>query len=104
MEDSHRKLSAAVVLLLLTMAGEMGPAEAKECFSESTTFKGVCFVSKKCNDKCLQESKSYSGGKCATMFLTCMCITPCTTMLQRQRPAAMAAQMDQSGGDGFLNK
>ncbi|CAD6211840.1 unnamed protein product [Miscanthus lutarioriparius] len=81
MEASHRKLSAAVVLLLLTMAGELGPAQAKECLSESTTFKGLCFSSKKCNNECLQESGAYSGGKCRGILFTCWCITPCAMTL-----------------------
>ncbi|PUZ40338.1 hypothetical protein GQ55_9G415200 [Panicum hallii var. hallii] len=60
MEASQRKFSAAVVVLLLVMAAEMGPVQAGECLSQSMTFKGPCFNSNRCNDKCLKESSAYS--------------------------------------------
>jgi len=56
---------------------EMGPVEAGECLSQSKTFKGWCFNSDRCNDKCLKESSAYSGGKCRGLYLLCFCITPC---------------------------
>ncbi|CAL4940385.1 unnamed protein product [Urochloa decumbens] len=79
MESSQQKLSAAVVLLLLVMAAEMGPVQVGECLSESTTFKGWCLDSGSCNDTCLQESTAYSGGKCRGIRFQCWCITPCAS-------------------------
>lgn len=60
-------------------AGTGPPVEAGECLSQSTTFKGLCLDSDSCNDKCLQESNAYSGGKCRGIHFTCWCITPCAT-------------------------
>ena len=35
------------------LRAEMGPAQAKECLSQSDTFKGLCLSSRECNDSCL---------------------------------------------------
>ncbi|EER94574.2 hypothetical protein BDA96_01G335000 [Sorghum bicolor] len=65
-------------------------------------FKDLCLSSGECNDSCLQEKRTYSGGKCRGIMFTCWCITPCATTLLA--PVAMAASTNQSGDDGFLNK
>ncbi|OEL23122.1 hypothetical protein BAE44_0015860 [Dichanthelium oligosanthes] len=92
MEASQTKLSAAVVVLLLVMAAETGPVQARECLSQSTTFNGLCLSSDSCNDKCLQESSAYSGGKCGGLFLRCFCITPCKTTTLLAAPEASPAR------------
>ncbi|CAN6294445.1 unnamed protein product [Urochloa humidicola] len=99
MEASQRNLSAAVVVVvLLVMAAEMALVQAGECLSKSTTFEGWCLDSDLCNDKCLEESNAYSGGKCRGIRFTCWCITPCasatTTTLA---PEASLARRDQTG-------
>ncbi|XP_021310670.1 defensin-like protein 5 [Sorghum bicolor] len=78
MEASHRKLSAAV-LLLISMAAEMGLTQAKECLFQSAKFRGPCYAWSVgiCNDKCLDEDKANTGGKCHGWELKCMCIKPC---------------------------
>ncbi|KAK3157027.1 hypothetical protein QOZ80_2AG0115240 [Eleusine coracana subsp. coracana] len=80
MKPSPEKLSAALVLLLV-MASVMGSAQAGECLSPSGSFRGPCFSSKHCADKCMQEDKGYSGGTCRGIWLRCFCITPCVTAL-----------------------
>ncbi|TVU31869.1 hypothetical protein EJB05_23573, partial [Eragrostis curvula] len=80
MEPSREKLSAAVVLLLLVLAADMGTqVQAGECLSRSIRFRGLCFSSNRCADVCRQEGNGYSGGSCRGINLRCFCITPCTT-------------------------
>ncbi|KAF8727972.1 hypothetical protein HU200_018544 [Digitaria exilis] len=98
MEASHTKLSAAVFLLLPVLAVETGPVQAGECLSKSTTFKGLCFKSSSCNDKCLKESSAYSGGKCRGIYFTCWCITPCAMQLAPEASPPQRARMGDVGG------
>ncbi|TVU04054.1 hypothetical protein EJB05_50387, partial [Eragrostis curvula] len=78
MEPSRAKLSAAVLLLLLALAADMGPrVQAGECLSRSRSFRGLCFSSHRCANACRQEG--YSGGSCRGLYFRCFCITPCTT-------------------------
>ncbi|CAL4886578.1 unnamed protein product [Urochloa decumbens] len=76
-----RSMAAPVlVLLLLLVATEMGPAtvaEARSCLSQSHHFKGLCLSSSNCANVC--HGERFPGGECKTEGGTrkCFCKRNC---------------------------
>jgi len=49
--------------------------EARECWSESHTFKGLCFSDHNCATVCFTEG--FTGGKCEGVRHRCLCSKIC---------------------------
>uniref|UniRef100_R7W4C2 Defensin J1-2 n=1 Tax=Aegilops tauschii TaxID=37682 RepID=R7W4C2_AEGTA len=73
MESSHKLFPAVAILLLLVVATEVVPAQARECETESERF--LCFVSENCAGVCGAEG--FTGGKCSGLKRRCMCTKEC---------------------------
>jgi hypothetical protein len=87
MESSRGKLSAAAVLLLMTllMVAAMRAVEARDCLTQSTRLPGhLCVRSDYCAIGCRAEGKGYTGGRCLISpipldGILCYCVKPCTS-------------------------
>jgi hypothetical protein len=87
MESSRGKLSAAGVLLLMTllMVAAMRAVEARDCLTQSTRLPGhLCVRSDYCAIGCRAEGKGYTGGRCLISpipldGILCYCVKPCTS-------------------------
>jgi hypothetical protein len=85
MESSRGKLSAAGVLLLMTllMVAAMRAVEARDCLTQSTRLPGhLCVRSDYCAIGCRAEGKGYTGGRCLISpipldGILCYCVKPC---------------------------
>ncbi|EMS53152.1 Defensin-like protein 2 [Triticum urartu] len=75
MESSHKLFQAIAILLLLLVATEVVPAQARECETERERFNGLCFVSANCAGVCGAEG--FTGGKCSGLKRSCMCTKEC---------------------------
>ncbi|KQJ81750.1 defensin Ec-AMP-D1 [Brachypodium distachyon] len=76
MDPSRKFFPAVFVLLLLVVATEVAPTEAKrECEAASVRFKGLCMVQTNCANVCLTEG--FTGGRCSSFVRKCMCTKPC---------------------------
>uniref|UniRef100_A0A0E0DB30 Knottins-like domain-containing protein n=1 Tax=Oryza meridionalis TaxID=40149 RepID=A0A0E0DB30_9ORYZ len=75
MESSRKFFPAIVVLLLLVIATEMAPAQARECETESSKFSGMCMIQANCDHIC--KTEGFMGGDCRGFRRRCMCRTQC---------------------------
>ncbi|KAF0892438.1 hypothetical protein E2562_016725 [Oryza meyeriana var. granulata] len=75
MESSRRFFPAIVVLLLLVVATEVAPAQARECETPSSKFKGMCMIDANCGHLC--KTEGFLGGDCRGFRRRCMCTTAC---------------------------
>ncbi|KAK7369568.1 hypothetical protein VNO80_11609 [Phaseolus coccineus] len=66
-------------LLLLIFASDMTvtKTEARECESQSHSFRGLCLRDQNCATVCLTEG--FTGGKCEGASRRCFCTKPCST-------------------------
>ncbi|KAG2410683.1 putative defensin-like protein [Vigna angularis] len=64
-------------LLFLVIAADVAVkrAEAKECWSPSSSFKGPCLSNNNCAIVCRTEGAT--GGQCKGFLLRCHCSRPC---------------------------
>ncbi|QCD84915.1 Gamma Purothionin [Vigna unguiculata] len=70
-------LRFTMFLLFLVLAADVAVkrTEARECWTSSRTFKGLCFSSSNCEAVCFTEG--FSGGKCKGVRHKCYCSEIC---------------------------
>ncbi|KAK7369569.1 hypothetical protein VNO80_11610 [Phaseolus coccineus] len=73
----ERKTLGFIFLLFLVLAADVAVmrAEARECWSDSHAFKGLCFNNDNCATVCLTEG--FTGGKCHGLRRRCICSKIC---------------------------
>uniref|UniRef100_A0A0E0KN06 Knottins-like domain-containing protein n=1 Tax=Oryza punctata TaxID=4537 RepID=A0A0E0KN06_ORYPU len=75
MESSRKFFPAIAILLLLLVATEMAPAQARECETASSKFTGMCMIQANCDHLC--KTEGFKGGDCRGIRPCCMCMTQC---------------------------
>ncbi|KAH7554607.1 hypothetical protein JRO89_XS12G0245200 [Xanthoceras sorbifolium] len=68
-------LGLSFTLLILFISEEVVRTQARLCYSESTTFKGLCISSHSCAMTCISEG--FTDGKRTRWRRRCMCSKEC---------------------------
>uniref|UniRef100_A0A0D9W2I5 Knottins-like domain-containing protein n=1 Tax=Leersia perrieri TaxID=77586 RepID=A0A0D9W2I5_9ORYZ len=75
MESSRKFFPAIVILLLVVIASEVAPAQARECETASNKFSGMCMIDANCDHLC--KTEGFLSGTCRGFRRRCMCTTSC---------------------------
>uniref|UniRef100_J3LVV8 Knottins-like domain-containing protein n=1 Tax=Oryza brachyantha TaxID=4533 RepID=J3LVV8_ORYBR len=75
MESSRKFFPAIAVLLLLIVATQLAPTEARDCETASSKFTGMCVIAANCEHLC--KAEGFLGGACRGFRRRCMCSTMC---------------------------
>ncbi|WVZ84112.1 hypothetical protein U9M48_031174 [Paspalum notatum var. saurae] len=72
--ESSRKFLPAMVLLLV-LAADMAPVQARECERDSTQYSGPCITVANCLNVCRGEG--FTSARCSKYRRSCVCVKEC---------------------------
>ncbi|TVU07333.1 hypothetical protein EJB05_47383 [Eragrostis curvula] len=75
MESSRKLFPAVAILLLIVVATDVAPVQARECEMDSSKFSGLCISAENCANVCRTEG--FLDGRCSHFKRRCVCQKTC---------------------------